>query len=133
MLRANALNRTGGGGGGEGGRGEQPGIRGEPPAAGPGVRLHGRHLRAAAAGDRAGGRAGGGQGRDPQAQVPAGRRRRVQPHRRRCACHGQLRGSRAGSGARWGRGVGGGGRPRGRIHRRHAGDVGFVGSVRCRS
>lgn len=74
MLLVNASIVAGGGGGGESGRSEQPGVRGEPPAAGSGVRLHGRHLHAAATGERIGGRAGGGEGRDPQAQIPAGRR-----------------------------------------------------------
>jgi hypothetical protein len=51
-------------------RGEQPGVRSEPSAPGPRLRLHGCHPHAAAAGAGAGGRARRRQGRDRQAQVP---------------------------------------------------------------
>ena len=53
-------------------RGEQPGVRGEPAAPGPRVRLHGRHPHSEAAGANAGGRARHRQGGDRQAQVPSG-------------------------------------------------------------
>lgn len=51
-------------------RGEQPGVRGEPAAPGPRVRLHGRHPHPAAAGSSTGDRARRRQGWDRQAQVP---------------------------------------------------------------
>lgn len=54
------------------GRGQQHGVRGEPPAPGPRLRLHGRHPHAAAAGAGAGSRARRRQSRDRQAQVPPG-------------------------------------------------------------
>lgn len=54
--------------------GEQPGVRGEPAAPGPRLRLHGRHPHPAAAGASAGGRARHRQGRDRQAQLPSGGR-----------------------------------------------------------